>query len=469
MVKLYFLYDEIIGSIKNGGELFVKPNLSDYNFYSFWNDYNITKHNFFDLFNIKFPYVEETENVKIEEFLRNNFNHQNVKYVLDNSYNNIEIVSYENINDYDKYIYPIFFYTSDFHLKYDDIVIPDRILKLVYDGRCRILFMQHMEGNFGMELTIYEWFHKLSKKYQLNPSNLLIVTSNLMAQEKHEELIGKGLFDKNYTIYPFSYFTNHIYFSEKGPYKLDENVQNFLREEFVKSLKNNKMIKKDFHFLSFNRSSRVHRIVICTELLCNQNFKDKFIISLMPTSNEKKFPLDFYKIVSSSLNDDYKFSKKKLLNFLRNFDSTVGLKYDTDELNSFNLTRTINRDAQRKTFVNIVNETLYEDNTIYITEKTVKPISCAQPFIILGNRGSLKKLKEMGYKTFDKWWDESYDDGENIDCRIEKVVELMEEISTWDSDKCFAVTQEMEETLIHNFNLLMSNNEINKLFNFLTF
>ena len=59
MVKLYFLYDEIIGSIKNGEELFVKPNLSDYNFYSFWNDYNITKQNFFDLFNMKFPYVEE--------------------------------------------------------------------------------------------------------------------------------------------------------------------------------------------------------------------------------------------------------------------------------------------------------------------------------------------------------------------------------------------------------------------------
>jgi hypothetical protein len=189
----------------------------------------------------------------------------------------------------------------------------------------------------------------------------------------------------------------------------------------------------------------------------------------MPTTNEKKFPIDFYRIVFSSLNDDYKFSKKKLLNFLRNFDSTIGIKYDTEELYSFNLTRSINREAQRKTFVNIVNETLYEDNTIYITEKTVKPISCAQPFIILGNKGSLKKLKEMGYMTFDRWWDESYDDGENIDCRIEKVVQVIREISTWDSDKCFEVTQEMEETLIHNFNLLMSNNEINELFNFLTF
>jgi hypothetical protein len=467
MVKLNFLYDEIIGSINNGEELFVKPNLSDYNFYSFWNDYNITKQLFVDTFNINLPYVEETQNLNVVNFLRNNFNHQNVKYILDNTYNNIEIVLYENINHYDKYIYPIFFYTSDFHLKYDDIIIPDRILNLVHSGRCKILFMQHMEGNFGMDLSIYEWFHKLSKKYKFNSTNLLIVTSNLMAKDKHEELIDMGMFDKNYTIYPFSYFTNHIYFSEIGPHKLNDEVQNFLRLEFDESLNRNKTIKKDYHFLSFNRSSRLHRIVICTELLCDSRFKDKFILSLMPTTNEKKFPIDFYRIVFSSLNDDYKFSKKKLLNFLRNFDSTIGIKYDTEELYSFNLTRSINREAQRKTFVNIVNETLYEDNTIYITEKTVKPISCAQPFIILGNKGSLKKLKEMGYMTFDRWWDESYDDGENIDCRIEKVVQVIREISTWDSDKCFEVTQEMEETLIHNFNLLMSNNEINELFNVL--
>jgi hypothetical protein len=127
---------------------------------------NITKQLFVDTFNINLPYVEETQNLNVVNFLRNNFNHQNVKYILDNTYNNIEIVLYENINHYDKYIYPIFFYTSDFHLKYDDIIIPDRILNLVHSGRCKILFMQHMEGNFGMDLSIYEWFHKLSKKYK---------------------------------------------------------------------------------------------------------------------------------------------------------------------------------------------------------------------------------------------------------------------------------------------------------------
>jgi hypothetical protein len=45
----------------------------------------------------------------------------------------------------------------------------------------------------------------------------------------------------------------------------------------------------------------------------------------------------------------------------------------------------------------------------------------------------------------------------------------MEEISNWDMEKCFNVTQEMEEVLINNFNVLISTKQIEKLYNLLSF
>jgi hypothetical protein len=47
--------------------------------------------------------------------------------------------------------------------------------------------------------------------------------------------------------------------------------------------------------------------------------------------------------------------------------------------------------------------------TIFLSEKAFKPIACSHPFIFMGNKGSLAKLREIGYKTFDGFIDETYD------------------------------------------------------------
>jgi hypothetical protein len=87
-----------------------------------------------------------------------------------------------------------------------------------------------------------------------------------------------------------------------------------------------------------------------------------------------------------------------------------------------------------------------------------------QPFILFGNPHSLKKLKEYGFKTFDKWWDESYDTELDLDIRLEKITKVLEEIASWDMTKCHHITNEMEETLIHNFNNVLSTTELLNLY-----
>jgi uncharacterized ubiquitin-like protein YukD len=73
----------------------------------------------------------------------------------------------------------------------------------------------------------------------------------------------------------------------------------------------------------------------------------------------------------------------------------------------------------------------------------------------------------MGYKTFSNWWDESYDNELELEIRMNKIIKVLEEISSWDLDKCNNIRKEIQEILIHNYNQILSNDELYKLYSLL--
>jgi len=73
------------------------------------------------------------------------------------------------------------------------------------------------------------------------------------------------------------------------------------------------------------------------------------------------------------------------------------------------------------------------------------------PFIILGNRGSLKKLKEMGYKTFHPFINETYDDLPTFD-RFDAIIKEIKRIdSIPDKAKWY---DSIRDILEHNYQIL---------------
>lgn len=63
-------------------------------------------------------------------------------------------------------------------------------------------------------------------------------------------------------------------------------------------------------------------------------------------------------------------------------------------------------------YLNIVIEThmdVDQSGGAFLTEKTFKPIKNAQPFVIIGAAGSLARLRDLGYRTFDAVIDPTYD------------------------------------------------------------
>jgi hypothetical protein len=130
--------------------------------------------------------------------------------------------------------------------------------------------------------------------------------------------------------------------------------------------------------------------------------------------------------------------KHVLENFLQptTVDATSSADFDTNDYNS--------------TDIEVVLETLFDDSRLHLTEKSLRPIACNQPFILAGTHGSLEYLRGYGFKTFNTVWNESYDQIINPKERLTAIVNLMQHIATWsESTKKNKLAQAQE---IANYN-----------------
>jgi hypothetical protein len=73
----------------------------------------------------------------------------------------------------------------------------------------------------------------------------------------------------------------------------------------------------------------------------------------------------------------------------------------------------------------LVTETVAQGQRQHLTEKIFKPIALGMPFMVVGTQGSLKYLRQYGFKTFDGLWDESYDNEPDTAVRIQMIAQTL--------------------------------------------
>ena len=459
-MKINVAYSEILVYDTDGSILYPNSNIANYDVHPWYT--------------AKFDELENEYSIKLPYTLKNNdplshifgykFNYILFQNLLNNEFKNVftssKLDDVYNSNDY--FIYPIVILTNDLFNRYETIDIDDRVIQRANEGKCKICFIQSMEGFFGQSDLEFIWLNNLAIKYNLDKSSLIVITSNLKALDNYNELLKRNTINDTFTVIPHSYFQHNLWF-----HKSENNNLESAHDVFKDCLEKNKTLDKEKHFLCFNRVPKPHRICIFGELKANPKLKNKSISTLGASNNHHSFDY-FYETVNSYIDSNYKHSKDILLKFYERHNSKKHYTYDEWDLHN-NKARIINIPAHKKTFVNIVTESLTNSESIFFSEKTFKPIYCAQPFILFGNPHSLRKLKEMGFQTFDKWWDESYDDEFDFTRRLEKIVDVMEEISEWSLEKCKEVTLEMDSVLIHNFETMISDKNLDRLYDKLRF
>jgi len=114
------------------------------------------------------------------------------------------------------------------------------------------------------------------------------------------------------------------------------------------------------------------------------------------------------------------------------------------------------------TYFDLVTETNYENDVIayeefdwwepvFFSEKTWRSIVNKRPFMLIGNKNSLKELQRLGFKTFPNVFDETYDYLDS-DKRIEAILNQLTNLNLNNLyEKIY--TDETEEILNHNYDL----------------
>lgn len=253
----------------------------------------------------------------------------------------------------------------------------------------------------------------------LNKNNFFIITGNLIA--------------KNYNSDLFTYVTYNYWLDYPKFINDFSNINSDIIIPFDLKQK----------VLCYNRKARPHRKIIMYKILNNEIIRNNIIMS---------FDSTFF----SGVKDDKILRKlmgftndaEKIISFFKN--NIIKLNVDFENL-SENLHYSFNLKNHQESFLSLVSETNIDEDILFFSEKIYKPMYGQQPFIIFGNPNSLKYLKKLGFKTFDHWWDESYDEETNLIKRIDKIIKVLENICSKNFDELSNMGIDMQNVLIHNY------------------
>jgi hypothetical protein len=122
---------------------------------------------------------------------------------------------------------------------------------------------------------------------------------------------------------------------------------------------------------------------------------------------------------------------------------------DTDDPEEMNRHWDVQKHLFNDAYWNFVTESFIDDYPV-LTEKTYKPIANLQPFVMFGPKGSLAALKELGYRTFSPYIDESYDDIADNATRLKAALDIALKLARMTDEQHIALMKQMVVRLEHN-------------------
>ena len=205
-------------------------------------------------------------------------------------------------------------------------------------------------------------------------------------------------------------------------------------------------------FLCWNRRFRGHRTMLALALdkagLVDRSYYSMGQVDPEMTDVKFEHTIDLFSYPELEITQDD----------AGRFCNKLPLKIDeeTDNVKMCRDDNNVARDFYQNSLVSLVTETNYNLSQVTLTEKAFKPAKEKHPFILIGASGSLKSMKNLGYKTFSEFWDEGYDNTKNDRLRMKSIVEICKYIGSWDESKIREFRHKVKPILEHNFNLFKS-------------
>jgi hypothetical protein len=313
-----------------------------------------------------------------------------------------------------KYIFPVCIRDSSFFndmKNYGFSFVDPQVFEDVKQDRARIVFIFPYEGTSGIEYfdNDFKILNDWCVKNNLEKHQVFYIHANQKG-ELHSR-------DMHFTYIPIDCFSCWI------P-ELRNKITNFDLSDDQKL------------FLCYNRQPKIHRTLTVCELI-KENLFDQGIISYYGNEFQK---------TEDSISS---YGRMDLIPSAKILDSLTPLELDI-KLKKINPAGILVQEHYQKTFLSLVTESLIDNNSIFFSEKTWKPIALGHPFMMVGSPGMLAELRKQGFYTFGSWWDESYDNETNLDKCIHQIVNELKRLSTYSLEELQNMRASMIPVLQHN-------------------
>jgi len=340
----------------------------------------------------------------------------------------------------------------------------EKVKNLIREGNGYIIINYIHEGHIHHQN--YKDLHNELFRYKIPANKVFFVSSNVNGKKQYETFCNKmtSLTESKINIVE----VNHMLESSVDIYKqvLDKNYNTDLdgvlpyKQSFVnkQDLDDMRDMIREKYFLSYNRVIREYRLALIA-MIYKMGLQDKGIISLGAKEVDSAFGGVWPNKIAEFIKD--KKQNEMVSNALKKIKPLYPIDADGDIDANW-----IYKDGERwggavgqwsnfshqykRIYFNIVTESCYYEDCIYMSEKVFKPISNLVPFIIVSNPFFLAKLREIGFKTFSPWIDESYDEETNNDKRFFMILDEIKRLCSMSKEEIHKWYYEMEDILIYN-------------------
>lgn len=425
---------------------------------------------------IKKRYFHIDEIVEKDPFgnvmIRPLFSHSSLPQVL-----NLEVVKLDECSYEDNYIYSaMLHHNAELAITHLNL-LHKKVLHLIRNKKCKLILDNTLEGDTIEKFLpiLYNSLDNLGLPYD----QVYFITNNLIAKKYYHQWIEKS---KNF-ISSFNLKTT-LFFDEvfKDNFKNDSinviefpwNIHDTERLVNLKHLPESVNIEKEIEykaaninkikpFLKVNRTGRPERTAFML-YLNYYKLLDKFKISFPRLEYLNDFePLLYQKFPEI-------FSKQNI----ELLQSKVPFDIDQTDIDNhgkpgigvgkFNADLPFDPVHYRDTFISIVMCAFpHTENACHLHSSTFNPIYCGHPYIGFGPFNHLSTLKRLGFKTFNRWWDESYDNCPHHLDRLEQILILTEKLCKYTNSDFLEMYKEMKHTLQYNSDLIKNFNGKNEL------
>ena len=299
--------------------------------------------------------------------------------------------------------------------------IPSRVIRAAKSKKIRILILSIVEGdNFtSKDFDGFEHLHNTVRLLGLPKHSVLIVSGNLNASQQYTEWCRQQSKEE------------YIEFQEGVEW--DGKTSN-------NSIPPNAPVKITDHCLPFNSLNRAHRNHRTEHLYFLAENKLDGLVSGGAWFATHTIDAPIYQTV------EYNHYKTVLT---ANYPKTVDVPDLVNQVpNLIN-----NFDIYERSQLTVVTESHFDQTGgLFITEKTFRPLLVGHPFMVLGQKGTLKKLRSWGFQTDFDGIDQNYDLVTNDS---ERFLQFHQSLKNWCNtplEEKKSMLQKWESTIKHNFN-----------------